>query len=406
VDAAGRERHALGILASIVPSAEHDGLLVFESKRTTLATIQNGQGLRPGGLSAPVIAALGATLLLGGCTVASSPLQSKPISSEHASSQSTIVADFPAPPPSQPPRWSALTPGSPFTTLFGGPGAPGITATVPYGDGFVAVGLDSRLDGPVNGAIWSSPDGTTWTRVGVAEADLANVKLDMVATDGRRLIALGRPSASDNAHEGLDLILWLSDDGTDWRRPADPQSPFGSAAIRGIVGGPSGFVAWGEDGGKAALFHSADGESWERLLTGTLFHGAGIGSVKPYRGGFVAVGGRSAPGTDPNVLTIGGPDLSTAAAWWSPDGRTWYAAETETGHGLGSVEVGADGLLSVGSSGHGGIARGSFGTLAMDARGSKSGAICTGIPPTRPTVPGSFASTGRGRVTFQRPPMA
>jgi len=237
------------------------------------------------------------------------------------------------------------------TVPFSGVGNQYAFATTAYGDGFVAVGEDLQFNGPVNGAIWYSPDGLNWMRLGQAKNDLGNAAIDLVATNGTRLVALGGVRVGDIGAGRPDETIWVSDDGSSWRRLAIEPAPFEGAFISGVVGGPSGFIAWGVGQGRAAIFHSDDGVDWAPVSTDSSFADAEVRDVKPYRGGFVAVGGHLPPDAPPSV---GGPDLATAAAWWSPDGVAWEAATTEAGHRLQSVDVGAAGLLALGGGGCGG----------------------------------------------------
>jgi hypothetical protein len=247
-----------------------------------------------------------------------------------------------------------LTPTALVTAPFSGVGNQFVFAVAAYGDGFVAVGEDLQFDGPVNGRIWTSPDGMTWTSLGMAANDLADSEVDLVATNGTRLVPLGGARAGDAAGEGPDRIIWVSDDGASWRRLSGGPTPFEGIFVSGVVGGPAGFVAWGADGARAALFHSDDGTAWTRVATDPTFDAAEVRDIKPYRGGFVAVGAHRPAPPPGSPLVARGPDTSTAVAWWSADGRSWEAATTDPGPGLGSLDIGAAGLLALGGSGCGG----------------------------------------------------
>jgi hypothetical protein len=282
---------------------------------------------------------------LAGCTTGASPVSDAP---------GTPPWDFPAPAATSPPHWSGLTPTPIVTAPFSGVGNQFVFAVTADGDGFVAVGEDLRFGGPVNGTVWTSPDGRSWTRLGVAQNDLADSEIDLLATNGTRLVALGGARAGDASGGGPERIVWVSDGGASWRRLSSGPPPFEGVFVTGVVGGPAGFVAWGADGLRAAIFHSDDGTVWTRVATGPSLESAEVTDVKPYRGGFVAVGAHipASPPRSPRI--VGGPDLSTAAAWWSPDGRSWAAASTEAGPGLRSLDVGAAGLLAMGGSSCGG----------------------------------------------------
>ena len=265
------------------------------------------------------------------------------------------ASDLPGPAATMPPVWSRLTPQQLVTAPFSGVGNQFIFSVTAYGDGFVAVGEDLRFDGPVDGAIWTSPDGMGWTRLDVTRNDLANAEVDLVATNGTNLVALGGTRAGDASDEGRDRVLWLSEDGASWRRVSGAAlPPFGSVFVNGLAGGPAGYVAWGIDGTTAAIFHSPDGATWTRSAADPSFDGAQVGDIRAYRGGFVAIGAHRAAPPPGGPIVVGGPDTSTAAAWWSPDGRSWRPAGIDAGSGLGSLQVGATGLFSLGSSGCGG----------------------------------------------------
>ena len=267
---------------------------------------------------------------------------------------SSKPAPTPGPTASPPPAWSKLTPTPLVTAPFSGVGNQFLFAAAPYGDGFVAVGEDLRFDGPVNGAVWTSPNGVDWARLGVAENDLADAEVDLVATDGMRLVAIGGARAGDRVGEGLDRMVWVSDDSVSWHRVSDGKQLFDGVFIRGVAGGPAGFVAWGAEGTRAVVFHSDDGTTWQRTANNAALLAAEVSAVTAYRGGFVAIGMHRPEPAAGSVLIVGGPDTSTAAAWWSPDGRSWSASDIDAGSGLHTLEVGATGLLALGGSGCGG----------------------------------------------------
>jgi len=268
-----------------------------------------------------------------------------------SSADSTVDASatgFPASAPPALPAWTRLDPTNPVTIPFSGIGNQYVFDVTAYGAGFVGVGEDLQFDGPLNGGIWTSADGLAWGRLGVAENDLANAEVDLVAARGKRLVAIGNVRHGDAAPTDAARIVWSSDDGSTWQR-VGAASPFGGASISGVAGGSSRFIAWGSEGRSAEVFTSADGVAWDRAPAPASFADAQIAAVGAYRGGFVAVGAHVPP-TQP----IGGPNQTTAAAWWSPDGLGWFPGATDPGPGIGSLEVGALGLLAVGGSECGG----------------------------------------------------
>jgi hypothetical protein len=243
-----------------------------------------------------------------------------------------------------PPPWSSLVLGRVVREPFSGPGNQYVMAATAYGEGFVAVGEDFQSDTKVDGAVWTSPNGQDWARLDTAANGLSGAVLNYIATSEQRLVAVGQPRTGADAASSPGGIVWTSDDGASWRRINDP-TPFGSAVIGGITGGPSLFVAWGVDGGSAVIFRSTDGTIWTKTTDDRAFANMTVGDVKPYRGGFVAVGSY----VPANASTsVGGFNPAKTAAWWTADGVTWQAASTDEGFGLGSVNVGAAGLMALG----------------------------------------------------------
>jgi hypothetical protein len=256
----------------------------------------------------------------------------------------TSTMSFSMPPSTAPPPWSSLALGPVVREPFSGPGNQGVMAATANGEGFVVVGEDFQSDANVNGAIWTSPNAHDWARLDTAANGLTGAVLDYVATSGKRLVAVGQPRTGADVASRPAGIVWTSDDGASWRR-INAATPFGSAAIGGITAGPSSFVAWGVDGVSAVIFRSTDGATWTKTTDDRAFANMRVGDVKPYRGGFVAVGFY----IPPNARTsVGGSDPAKTAAWWTADGVTWQAASTDEGFGLGSVNVGAAGLMALG----------------------------------------------------------
>ena len=229
--------------------------------------------------------------------------------------------------------------------LFGGDGNQFMIAVTGYRAGFVAVGEDCcGAPDEVVGAVWSTADGTSWTRIEPRDVFGAAV-VEHVATSGRRIVAIGTSRAEPQAAEPKTLV-WLSDDGLAWRR-SDAAGQAFTASFRpeGIAGAPSGFVAWGRSSsGVQHLAVSADGESWTDIGFAGAYPGTVVGGVSPWRGGWVALGGQAVeqgPG-------IGAVKIGRAEAWYSADGVQWSAAVAD-GLALGQPIAGADGLLAQGA---------------------------------------------------------
>jgi hypothetical protein len=159
-------------------------------------------------------------------------------------------------------------------------------------NGPIAVGTIIGPDGTYDGAVWTSPDGRDWERVG-AEAPVlvgaGETALFSVVphaggiyvsgihgtTDDRRRcealgmaapLELGRPTPATSCGWGTDHG-WASADGTTWER-FDPARAAGEQPIefRLIVAGGPGLVLLGEsskpDSPDTTLFTSADGRAW------------------------------------------------------------------------------------------------------------------------------------------------
>jgi hypothetical protein len=181
------------------------------------------------------------------------------------------------------------------------------------GPGFVAL----ATYGPTGSAILTSPDGREWTAV--PQPDWSHVGLaGMVEADGR-LIAVGR----DTTDVDTDLaMVWISDDGVEWRRATGGPDLEGAQLID-VVETDDGFVAIGgyptQDA--AGAWTSPDGELWTRAAANDSFEHAFVWAVAEGGPGVVAVGWRRSDdptGFDP-------------AFWTSVDGADWTLAPTPEG---------------------------------------------------------------------------
>ncbi|MEK7951055.1 PKD domain-containing protein [Luteolibacter soli] len=114
------------------------------------------------------------------------------------------------------------------------------------GTNFVVVGQDYDFTAPAGwkGAIYTSPNGTTWTRRSFSGSSLKDV-----AFGGGVYVAVGEAGA-----------LWRSTNGTTW----SPVPSGVSVNINGVSYGNGGFVAVGaaNDGGSGIVLTSPDGNTW------------------------------------------------------------------------------------------------------------------------------------------------
>lgn len=198
------------------------------------------------------------------------------------------------------------------TVPAGGPGDQRVTSVAGGPLGFVAAGVDGSLP-----AVWFSPDGMSWTRVGGPFQK--SQRIEAVAVGPQGAVAVGTITTSGD----VDGMAWFSADGSTWRTV-----PLGGAAgftgpveqaVHAVTARADGFVAVGDDANSerrvAAAWTSADGISWRREpandMTVSVSSTAGVSAV--------SVGG-SGP-----LVAAGGS--SSAQLWSSADGRRWAREE-------------------------------------------------------------------------------
>jgi hypothetical protein len=228
------------------------------------------------------------------------------------------------------------------------------------GPGFVAVGWDRSGDDP-SAAVWTSPDGITWSRVPHDETVFGGTYSQLmtsVTVGGPGLVAVGFDGGHDHIDgagiEDQDAAVWTSVDGITWSRVPDDETVFGGADNQVMnsvtVGGP-GLVAVGWDGeedwfsarGDAAVWISVDGITWSRVSHDeSVFGGLGNPAMRD-----VTPGG-------PGLVAVG-YDESNLPVWTSVDGITWsrVPADESVFGGAGfevmmSVTAGGPGLVAVG----------------------------------------------------------
>ena len=266
---------------------------------------------------------------------------------------------------------------------FGGDGGQQMFGVTVGGPGLVAVGRDGPVaDGEGNAAVWTSPDGFTWSRVPHDEAIFGGQgeqRMVSVTAGGPGLVAVGfdKPAEQDEGN----AAVWTSPDGFVWSRVPHDEAVFGGDSrqimLSVITGGP-GLVAVGTDGysyrgdddrfteapdelaADAAVWTSPDGFTWSRVPHDeAIFGGQGeqrMVSVTAGGPGLVAVG--SVTGEH----QTGHYQKTDAAVWTSPDGFTWsrvphdpavFATSSrgnrDWNENMHSVTAGGPGLVAVGS---------------------------------------------------------
>lgn len=235
------------------------------------------------------------------------------------------------------------------TTVFGGDGNQIMNDVILDGPAQVAVGSDG-LAGGEDAAVWTSSDRRSWSRVpdqAVFGGEGAQVMSSVSAGPGG-LVAVGYEAIEGDA----DAAVWTSLDGTTWSRVPHDERIFGGKGnqiMNDVTRAGSGLVAVGSSGPEgmehAAVWISPDGVSWSRVPDdAAVFGGSGptfMASVDAGASWIVAVGYTHA-------WTRGDP----APVWISRDGLTWSRVPDHEGvfggAWLSGVAVGGSGIVSVG----------------------------------------------------------
>lgn len=173
-----------------------------------------------------------------------------------------------------------------------------------------------------------------------------------VVADAGRAVAVGSSNGAP--------AVWTSPNGSAWSRVTLP-APSGSAPsgpaprrLTGVVHGPRGWLAVGRAGDRALVLASVDGRAWQAAPAGTVLRGAGLEPVAA-----------AASGT--GYVVVGARNGTSAAAWYSPDLKTWSrsgdAGKTDLDGGtaapkwIGDVVAGPAGFVAVGGQTAGKAAR-------------------------------------------------
>jgi hypothetical protein len=205
--------------------------------------------------------------------------------------------------------------------VFGHPAGGAMNSVAPGGPGLIAVGRDAS-GGDGDAAVWTSPDGLTWTRVPHDDevfSDDYGSRMFSVASGGPGLVAVGSADVSPEGDEGnfaaltslRDAAVWTSPDGLTWTRVPHIEAVFGGHGeqeMRAVVAGGPGLVAVGESDFAAAVWTSPDGLTWTRVPHDEEVFGGDSGQVMF---SVVAVG---------RGLVAVGQDHRNAPVWyWTPD---------------------------------------------------------------------------------------
>jgi hypothetical protein len=211
-------------------------------------------------------------------------------------------------------RWmSAVVVGGPGLVAVGGER---LTVVDPSG-----VPIDDDRDD--DAAVWTSVDGSVWTRVPHDEEVFGLARLWTVVAGGPGLVAFGDDLQQEVVGEGNAVGVWVSRDGLNWSRVPVDESVFAGATVGNVVTGGPGLVAVGHTGldeyyytepdeeSDAVVWVSLDGISWTRVPHDESVFG-GDGRVAMHD---VTVGG-------PGLVAVGSGE-QRAIMWTSRDGLVW-----------------------------------------------------------------------------------
>ena len=146
--------------------------------------------------------------------------------------------------------------------VFGGEFGQSMLDVTVGGPGLVAVG-ESGWPRNFDAAVWTSPDGITWSRVPHDEAVFGGARMSSVTVGGPGLVAVG--------WDALGAVVWTSPDGITWSRVPHNEEVFGGAEMGNVAVGGPGLVAVGWDGdpqtavGNEVMWTSPDGITWSRV---------------------------------------------------------------------------------------------------------------------------------------------
>jgi hypothetical protein len=221
----------------------------------------------------------------------------------------------------------------------------GMASVTVGGPGLVAVGgAGPGEDREARAAVWTSPDGIAWSRVPHNEALFGRAGMDSVTVGGPGLVAVGTATLDNDRDVAA---VWTSPDGITWSRVPYNEAVFGGATMQSVTAGGPGLVAVGWDGhphggiGNAVVWTSVDGITWSRVPHNEAVFGRDDGQWM----WSVTTGG-------PGLVAVGF-DSSGAAVWTSVDGINWSRVpHNEAVFGVGemrSVTAGGPGLVAVGA---------------------------------------------------------
>ena len=153
---------------------------------------------------------------------------------------------------------------------------------------------------------------------------MKNAQMTAIAVGPGRYVAVGCKALDTPSPDGA---AWTSADGESWT-PGDIRND-GYTCLDGVISSPDGYLAWGfdfDDKGRAAFWHSDDGNEWVRAPSLKSFVNQRVGHVIHVGDRFVAFSQHDSAQTEPK-----------ARIWVSPDGERWSDQPDSAGCGAGQT---------------------------------------------------------------------
>lgn len=330
--------------------------------------------------------AAGLTFLLSGCAASSTTAPSVSLSAAPSLTASPVVATASPAAASSAAHgawigldWQAPVELAPYESVFD---------AVAWGGGYVAVGqFQNTPQSRGQAAAWFSADWHSWTRTLLDLPAAGDSSILRVLPVGSNLVAIGSsgvlhcvpPEGEGMVCDPLPTAIWTSADGHIWKREPTPAALAG-VTVADISAGPGGLLLVGDTGwAKPGIWTSADGVVWSReSLPIDIFASPHFDAVAYAFGGWVVTGYTG--GSEPICCVSSGSNGGTPAAWFSSDGRVWQTATVKgaaaaTGEEIGSVFVGAAGLVALG-----GPSKSARGWISADGRTWTALPATTGNP--------------------------
>jgi hypothetical protein len=199
-----------------------------------------------------------------------------------------------------------------------------IDAVTVGGPGLVAVGGTGGYNVDSDAAVWTSPDGIIWSRVPHDESVFGGDDgqfISDVTVGGPGLVAVGSGGGIGpwDHNTGTHAAVWTSVDGTTWSRVPNDDALLGTgsnpAPMLSVAAGGPGLVAVGSDfwaAGRARtpVWTSPDGIIWTRVPDDETVRGVMLDVI----------------GGGPGLVAVGcvcGANAWTPVVWTSVDGIAW-----------------------------------------------------------------------------------